>query len=222
MSLRRRTALLEFARAHDAVIVEDDYDGEFRLAGSPLDALQTLDRDGRVFYVGTFSKCLFPDVRLGFIVAPAWARHALIWAKRFADFHSPTHSQDTLASFIVEGHLANHVRKMRRVYDERRQLLFARLQEDFGELLEPLPFPAGLHLTALSRSSADEEWIVEQAARVGINIFPLRPYYAGRSVTPGIVFGYGAIDKEAIGEALGRLRRALNRRFSPRGAARVK
>ena len=211
MSLRRRAALLEFARANDAVVVEDDYDGEFRFGGEPVDALQTLDRSGCVFYVGTFSKCLFPDIRLGFIVAPAWARQALISAKHLTDFHSPAPTQDTLAAFIAEGHLASHVRRMRRVYDDRRQLLIAKLRQDFGALLEPLPFPAGLHLTALAKSLADEERIVAQAARQGVKLCPLGPFYSAGSTRHGIVFGYGAIDDDAMVEGLDRLRRALNR-----------
>jgi GntR family transcriptional regulator/MocR family aminotransferase len=211
MSLRRRAALLEFAHAHGAVVVEDDYDGEFRFGGGPVDALQTLDRTGCVFYIGTFSKCLFPDIRLGFVVAPAWARRALISAKYLTDFQSPAHAQDTLASFIAAGYLARHVRRMRRIYDERRQLLFNRLQQGFSNLLEPLPSPAGLHLTALAKSLADEERIVTQAAREGIWICPLRPFFAGRATQTGIVLGYGAIDQTAIARALERLQRALNR-----------
>src|SRR5262249_46569690 len=120
MSLRRRAELLEFAQKHRAIVIEDDYDGEFRFGGGPVDALQTLDRSGCVFYVGTFSKCLFPDIRLGFVVAPAWARRALIAAKVLSDFHSPAPSQDTLAAFIAEGHLASHVRRMRRGYEQSR------------------------------------------------------------------------------------------------------
>ena len=103
MSARRRAALLDFAAARDAVVVEDDYDGEFRFGGRPLDALQTLDRAERVFYVGTFSKSLFPSIRLGFVVAPPWAQAALIAAKRAADWHSPVIEQDTLAAFIARG-----------------------------------------------------------------------------------------------------------------------
>lgn len=208
MSHRRRAALLDFARTHDAVIVEDDYDGEFRFGGGPLEALQTLDRAESVFYVGTFSKCLFPEIRLGFIVVPPWAQRALITAKVFADFHSPAHAQDTLAAFISDGHLAAHVRKMRRIYDERRKLIFERLREDFSDVLEPLTFPAGLHLTAFTRSAVDEERLVEQAAQENIAFYALSRFGTGKSPRPGIVFGYGAIDTPRINEALRRLRRA--------------
>jgi GntR family transcriptional regulator / MocR family aminotransferase len=220
MSLRRRAALLEFAREHNAVVVEDDYDGEYRFGGGPLDALQTLDRTGCVFYVGTFSKCLFRELRLGFVVAPAWARQQLVTAKAYADFDCPTHSQDTLATFIAEGHLARHVRKMRRAYDERRQLLLRKLGEDFRGLLEPVRSESGLHLTAFAKSVADEERILEQANQQDIKLTSLRRFYAGRSSRPGIVMGYGAIDSETIDEALTKLRRGLGRavrRHTPSG-----
>ncbi len=138
MSLRRRMELLAFARAHDAVIIEDDYDGEFRFAGRPLDALQTLDRHDSVVYVGTFSKSLFPALRLGYAVVPQWARAALVSAKQLCDWHGAVLAQDTLASFIAEGHLARHVRKMRRIYGERRALLLRAIARECGERLAPI------------------------------------------------------------------------------------
>jgi GntR family transcriptional regulator/MocR family aminotransferase len=122
LSLRRRTALLDFARAHMRRH-RSDYDGEFRFGGRPLDALQTLDRDARVLYVGTFSKSLFPSLRKGFIVAPPWARDTLATVKEYADSHCDTMTQAVLASFIAEGHLARHVRRMRAEYAARREAL---------------------------------------------------------------------------------------------------
>lgn len=115
MSKRRRAALLAFAARHDSVILEDDYDSDFRFSGRPLDALQTMDRHQRVFYVGTLSKSLFPGVRLGFIVAPVWAVDALVAAKHRADWHTDLVAQEALAGFIGEGHLIRHVRRMHRV-----------------------------------------------------------------------------------------------------------
>jgi GntR family transcriptional regulator/MocR family aminotransferase len=133
--------------AHGAVIVEDDYGGEFRYAGKPLDALQTLDRGEAVFYVGTFSKSLFPALRLGFVIAPPWARHALVAAKQLSDWHAPVVAQDILSAFISEGHLARHVRKMRRLYSERREILQNALQRFCGRHLRVVGIGAGLHLT---------------------------------------------------------------------------
>jgi GntR family transcriptional regulator/MocR family aminotransferase len=207
MSMRRRAALLELARARGAVVIEDDYDAEFRYGGRPLDALQTLDRAESVFYVGTFSKSLFPDLRLGFVVVPVWARQAFVAAKHCSDGQCPQLSQDTLAAFIAEGHLARHVRKMRQVYDERRQVLLDGLQREFGRWLDPIPSAAGLHLSALTRPSVDADDLVERATKNGIGLYPLRLFEMTHTGRPGLVFGYGTIEKRAISEALWRLRR---------------
>jgi GntR family transcriptional regulator/MocR family aminotransferase len=129
MSFERRAALLKFARRYRASIIEDDYDGEYRFGQRPLDALQTLDGDERVFYVGTFTKVLFPTVRVGYIIAPSWARAALIAAKQLTDRHTTVLIQDALTAFLTEGHLVRHVRKMTRVYAARRVLLLARAAE---------------------------------------------------------------------------------------------
>ncbi len=155
LSMRRRAALLEFAQTRGAVIIEDDYDGEFRFGGRPLDALQTLDRAESVFYVGTFSKSVFPMIRLGFIVSPPWARSTLLTAKQFTDWHCAVLAQETLAAFISDGLLARHARTMRPIYNGRRELLLQTLEKDFGRWLTPLPSSAGLHVTALAKGSFD-------------------------------------------------------------------
>jgi GntR family transcriptional regulator/MocR family aminotransferase len=210
MSARRRKALLDFARRRGAVVIEDDYDGEFRFSGRPLDALQTLDRDDAVFYVGTFSKSMFPALRLGYVIAPPWARAALIAAKHAVDGHCPTVAQETLAAFIAEGHLARHVRRMRRVYAARRERLVAALAGQFAPWFELLPSIAGLHVAALASASVDVPALVQRARLRGVGVYPLREYYATRrSARDGLVFGYGAIDETAIAEGLTRLRRIL-------------
>jgi len=208
MSLQRRAALLDFARAHRAVVIEDDYDGEFRFAGRPLDALQTLDRTESVFYVGTFSKSLFPELRLGFVVAPPWARAALVTAKQLSDWHGAVLAQDTLAAFILDGHLARHIRKMRKVYGERRQLLLNHLSRDFDRYLEPIASAAGLHLAAFSTFSVTADTLAQRARRRGIGVYSLRPFYAGKVSRQGLLLGYGAIDERGIREAMARLRGA--------------
>jgi GntR family transcriptional regulator / MocR family aminotransferase len=207
MSMRRRAALLEFAQARNAVVIEDDYDGEFRFGGRPLDALQTLDRNEQVFYVGTFSKSLFPGIRLGFVVAPPWAQRTLGAVKRCTDWHCAVTEQDTLAAFISEGHMARHVRKMRDIYAARLRVLLACLQKDFKRWLEPIPFIAGLHVAAYAKPSVDPQAIVERARTVDVGVYPLRPYCFGGSGKPGLVFGYGAIEEREIVEGLARLRR---------------
>ncbi|HEV7492002.1 MAG TPA: PLP-dependent aminotransferase family protein, partial [Rhodanobacteraceae bacterium] len=206
MSARRRGELLDFAQARGAVVVEDDYDGEFRFGGRPLDALQTLDRNESVFYVGTFSKSLFPAIRLGYIVSPPWARQALVAARQCSDWHSAVIEQDTLAAFIREGDLARHVRRMRGVYATRRDALLSCLQRDFGRWLQPIPNIAGLHLAAFTAGGINVPGIVDIARREGIGVASLRRFYFGGRVRDGLAFGYGAIDERSIDEACTRLR----------------
>lgn len=209
LSMRRRTALLDFARAHGAVIIEDDYDGEFRFGGRPLDALQTLDRDGLVFYVGTFSKSLFPALRKGFVVAPSWARDALITVKHCADSHCDTITQCVLAVFIRDGHLARHVRRMRSIYATRREALLDGLQRELGAWLEPIPSEAGLHLAARIRAPELASAIIAKARRHTPGAQSIAEYALAPPERPAIGFGYGVIDASEILPALLRLRHAL-------------
>jgi len=209
MSAARRAALLAWARAHDAVVIEDDYDGEFLFEPHPQDALQTLDRDARVFYVGTFSKSLFPGLRKGFVVAPAWAREALIDLKRCADSHSDLITQAVLADFIAEGHLARHIRRMRPIYAQRRQALERALQGQLAEWMLPLPGAAGLHLsTRYTRPALAPQ--IEAAARQHLpGALPLAAHALGRLAQPGLCIGYGSVDVDQIVRALRALARAL-------------
>lgn len=198
MSMRRRQALLRFAETHQAVVIEDDYDGEFRYGGRPLDALQTLDRHGSVFYVGTFSKNLFPALRLGFVVPPPWARAALVTAKQIADWFGPVLVQDTLTAFITEGHLARHVRRMRKVYSERRAALLQALAEHGSDWLVPIPGEAGLHLAARLPGTIRADAVVARAASRGIQLQSLQRYAVGKTTVNGLVFGLGMIDTSRI------------------------
>jgi GntR family transcriptional regulator / MocR family aminotransferase len=207
MSMRRRSELLEFARRNDAVVIEDDYDGEFRFGMTPRDALQTLDRSGSVFYVGTFSKSLFPGIRLGFVVAPRWARRTLIAARQVSDWHQPVLEQDTLALFISEGHMARHVRRMRKLYAERRDLMLSGLQAHFSAWLAPIPASGGMHLTAVARESLDYDAIARGACQRNMALRSLRTMSMNADGQTGLVFGYGATSPEAITEGLLQLRR---------------
>jgi GntR family transcriptional regulator / MocR family aminotransferase len=209
MSLRRRKELLDFAAKRGAVIVEDDYDGEFRFEGSPLPALRTSDAANSVFYVGTFSKCMLPALRLGFIVAPAWAMRTLVSAKNCLDWHSPTPIQHAVASFISEGHLTRHVRTMGRVYGARRKLLLRLLQESLSDWLTPLPSFYGMHLTALARRSVDLDAVTQALVAQGVGIHTLDRYHIDRASHRGLVLGYGAAESRDIVNGVGLLRRAL-------------
>ena len=211
MSMSRRKALVEFARRRGAVIVEDDYDGEFRYDGSPLEALRTVDAADVVFYVGTFSKCMLPALRLGFIVAPEWAMRTLIAAKNCLDWHCSTPVQLGVAGFIAEGHLAQHVRRMRDIYQQRRRLLLNALKEDLGDWLEPIPSFYGMHIAAAARTSLDLDRVTESLLRSNVKMHTFSRYYLGPETGAGLVFGYGAVDLPGLKQGLSVLRKALLR-----------
>jgi GntR family transcriptional regulator/MocR family aminotransferase len=209
MSARRRVALIEFARRHGAVIVEDDYDGEFRYDGSPLEALRTSANADVVFYVGTFSKCMLPSLRLGFVVAPDWAMCTMVAAKNSLDWHCSTPLQAGVCEFIAGGHLARHVRKMRAIYGKRRQLLLTSLRRDFGKWLEPVPSFYGMHVAATVRGTWDPELVAEALLRRHVKIHTLGRFYLGPPAMDGLAFGYGAMDLPDIRRGLSALRQAL-------------
>jgi GntR family transcriptional regulator / MocR family aminotransferase len=211
MSPARRGALLAYAREHDAVIVEDDYDGEFRYDGSPLEALKAADKSDVVFYVGTFSKCLLPSLRLGFIVAPEWAMRTLIVAKNALDWHCATPLQITIAAFIADGHLGRHVRRMRDLYRRRRELLGKAFDGPLAKWFEPIPSFYGMHTTAIARSGVDVESAAAQVLGDGVKIHTLDRYYLGASTRTGLVFGYGAAAPAQLALGIKRLCRALSK-----------
>jgi GntR family transcriptional regulator/MocR family aminotransferase len=212
LSLRRRMALLEYARRNDTIIVEDDYDGEFVFGARPLDALQMLDRDARVFYVGTFSKSLFPSLRKGFIVAPPWARDALIAVKHSTDAHSDALMQNVLASFILDGHMARHVRRMRSLYAARRTALLHGIERHLSGWLDPIPSEVGLHLAARVRDRRMTPRIFAQAAEHLPGAHSIAEYATAAPMQPALALGYGVIDAAEIPRALMRLRTALESR----------
>jgi GntR family transcriptional regulator/MocR family aminotransferase len=216
MSIARRVALLKFAQQYGAVIIEDDYDSEC-YKGRPLDALQNLDHNDSVFYLGTFSKSLFPSLRLGFVLTPPWARDAIIAAKRFNDWHSPILEQETLAAFIAEGHLARHIRKMRKIYEERRTVLTTAIKRHCGDLLEPIPAVCGLHLTALVKGNIQATAITAQADKIGMGLYTLDRYPIAGNGQNGFAFGLGMIRAEQVDEAINGLAGLMRRTF-PNGA----
>lgn len=209
MSAARRQALLDFARRRGALLIEDDYDAEFRFEGRALDALKTLDHDDIVFYIGTFSKSLFPALRIGYVIAPlAWAA-ALADARENLDGHGPLLDQLTLAAFIQEGHLTRHVRRMQREYAARRQAVLQGLQP-LADWLRPLPSHAGLHLSAAAAPGLDLAALTARARTQGLGLYPLQRYAHGPGVPAGLGFGYGAIDVPRIDEAMHLLSRLLD------------
>lgn len=163
MSLERRVALLEWAQRRRAVIVEDDYDCEFRFEGRPLEPLKSLDRAGLVAYVGTFSKTLFPELRIGYAVPPRSLNLALRKAKQIVDWHACTLTQTALARFIADGAFARHLRRIHRRYDARRRLLAAHLHGALSHWLRPVIPAAGIHLTARFATGIDERAALDAA-----------------------------------------------------------
>ncbi len=197
MSPQRRRALLAFAGQTGAIVIEDDYDGEFRYDGRPLEALQTLDVSGQVVYVGTFSKSLFPDLRIGFVVTPDWGRGPLMAAKQVSGNTSLV-AQQTLAAFMTEGHLGRHVRRMRNIYARRRQALLETIGGAPIGWLEPFPSAAGLHLALRLPTDVDPDRLVRAAAELGAGVYSLSSFAVDPTPQNGVVLGYGAIGEDAV------------------------
>jgi GntR family transcriptional regulator / MocR family aminotransferase len=210
MSLARRRELLAWAAEHDAAVIEDDYDSEFRFAGRSPETLYSLDGHGRVLYVSTFSKTMLPAIRLGYLVAPPSVTPALRLAKYVADWTSPLISQAALARFIDEGLFARHIRKMRGEYSSRHELIMTILaqQEDW---VRPIKTAAGIHLTALlpaGRQLSDQD-VRRLTDDTGVTVNSLWQFYDGKPAQSGLVIGYGAIAVPHIAEGLKRLRYVL-------------
>lgn len=209
MTAARRLRLLDWARASGAWILEDDYDSEYRYESPPIASLQGLDRDGRVVYVGTFSKVLYPSLRLGYLVVPADLIDRFAAVRDATDIFPPTFAQAVLADFLREGHFARHVRRMRSLYRERRDALVEALAEELGDELEVLGAEAGLHLTTtLPRGVRDRE-VATRAAAEGLWTMPLSSCAIGRASRQGLVLGYGGTDLPGIRDGVRRLRTLL-------------
>ena len=209
----RRRELVAFARDHNAVIVEDDYDGEYRFEGSFVEALRTGDAADVVFYVGTFSKCMLPSFRLGFLVAPAWSMPTLVAAKNCLDWHCSTGVQMGVAAFVADGELAAHVRRMREVYRRRPPGPAQRLAGRGSRPgWSPSPSYYGMHVAAFSRTDPDPTRPVADAlAGMNVKIHTLERYFRAPHARTGFVFGYAAVDAAQLRHGLGQLRDELAR-----------
>jgi GntR family transcriptional regulator/MocR family aminotransferase len=213
MSLQRRTALLAWAERRGGVIIEDDYDSEFRFSGRPLDPLQTLDRTGRVVYVGSFSKVLLPALRVGFLIAPASLQPALLAARQLCGWHGDVATQAALARFIDQGLLARHIRKVSREYAGRHARITEAIEHRFNRWLRVIPSAAGLHLSAEVADGAygarvDIAQVVRRAADRGIAIGSLSYFHidaAAAHAKAGLLLGYGNIPTARLDDGLKRL-----------------
>lgn len=205
MSAARRMQLLNWAAAHSAYVVEDDYDSEFRYGGRPLSALQGLDQQHRVIYLGTFSKVMFPGLRLGYLALPPRLAKAFALALRKTGQDPPLIWQAAMADFIREGYFASHLRKMRKRYGEKQRLLVQLLQQHLSRWLEVTPTAAGMQLAGYYRQEVNEEALLAEARRQNIVLAPLSRYYLGPCPQPGLYLGYAGVAPAAMADNVRRL-----------------
>lgn len=209
MTASRRLQLLDWAQSTGAWIIEDDYDSEYRFESMPIASLQGLDQDSRVIYIGTFSKVMFPSLRLGYVVIPPDLVDRFA-AVRFAmDIFPPYLAQEVLADFMHEGHFARHIRKMRRLYGERRTALVESLRREFGNLLEVHGAEAGMHLVVTLPKGLSDLELAANAARDELWLWPLSMTYATKPPGQGFILGFGSTPAAAMPRAVRRLRALL-------------
>jgi len=202
-----RAAVLAWAQRTKALILEDDYDAEYRYDRAPVGAIQGLDPD-RVAYAGTASKTLAPGFRLGWIILPSELVEPFAEAKLLADRGSPILDQLTFADFLSRGEFDRHLRRMRPVYRARRDALLAALAQHLPEL-EPAGIAAGLHLVSWLPRDLDEETAIAAAAREGVAVGGVSPYRLSRAEPGGLIFGYSNLNERQIADGVRRLARAL-------------
>jgi GntR family transcriptional regulator/MocR family aminotransferase len=204
LTMERRLALLEWARRAGVVVVEDDYDGDLRLEGQPLEALRGLDERDEVIYLGTFAKALYPAMRLGYGVLPRWLVEPVARARAASDRHPTWRDALAVARFIEAGELERHLARVRRVYRARRDALTETLRAELGDIVSIGPAEAGIHLLAGLPAGTDDVALAEGARRAGIAVSPLSPHYATAS-QPGLLLGFGAMPEDRLADGVRRL-----------------
>jgi GntR family transcriptional regulator / MocR family aminotransferase len=209
MSLRHRLALLEWAAREGAWVLENDYDSEYRYAGRPIAALQGLDTEGRVIYAGTFSKVLFPSLRLGYLVVPLDLVDAFVAARAFVDRGSSLMEQALLADFLIDGHFSSHVRRMRALYAGRQEALVEAARRELAGLLEVRPNDSGMHLVGWLPEGVDGDAASRRAAQYGVVVPSIASYSLLPSSPQGLVLGYAAVNEGQIAEGVRRLGHTL-------------
>jgi GntR family transcriptional regulator/MocR family aminotransferase len=209
MPLSRRLALLAWAAQNNVVILEDDYNSEYRYEGRPLPALQGIDQTECVFYTGTFSKVLFPGLRLGYVVVPEKFVPVITAAKVLANRQCPMLEQHVLTDFINDGHLERHIRKMRIIYERRRTVLLNALKLFFGDRVTVVGQNAGMHVLARFRLSMSDEEIIQRAAAFGVGLISSKLTYIDGSIPGEFILGYADMPEDTIREGVIRLSRAL-------------
>ena len=209
MSLKRRNALLSFARTHDAFIFEDDYDAEFRFTGPPLPSLQGIDNSSRVIYAGTMSKILFPSLRLGYIIAPEPLVDSLLKIRSTMDQHSSAIDQATLALFISEGFFLSHIKRIRKIYSERRDVFIKQFDHLLGDRFSLQMPEAGLNCVAWLKREEHFEMVRRVTRDIAVKPSPLSAFCVQAKLKPAFLFGFAAWTPAQIRESLVKLAFAL-------------
>jgi GntR family transcriptional regulator/MocR family aminotransferase len=209
MSATRRMLLLHWAARSGAWIIEDDYDSEYRFGSRPIASLQGLDTNARVIYIGTFSKVMFPALRLGYIVVPKDLIPAFSAARDAADIFSATLYQAVLTDFIREGHFARHIRRMRMLYMERRRALVKAIQFHMGDMLEVIGAEAGMHLVTLLPVGTNDVLVSRKAAHMGVSATPLSTCYSKAPTRGGLILGYGGANEHQIHDGIRKLKLSI-------------
>jgi len=210
MSATRRLRLLDWARRTGAWIIEDDYNSEYRYQSQPITALQGLDRDARVVYVGTLSKVLFPALRIGYLALPPDLVARFLATRVAMDICPPTALQAAFADFIAAGHFARHLRRTRELYAEKRLAMGSAIREAFGDRLRIQGDRAGMHLTVIYEGFADDRELAQRAADRGLWTLPLSYCHLGPPQHRGLVLGYGGVPLAEIPAAVARLREVFD------------
>jgi GntR family transcriptional regulator/MocR family aminotransferase len=212
LPLARRLELIDWAARSGAFVVEDDYDSEYRYAGRPLQALAGLDAEGRVLYVATFSKLLFPALRLGYLVVPESLVAPIVAAKALADTGSSALEQLALADFIREGHFERYLSRSRRLNAARREALLGAIRDQFGDRAEVPGAAAGLHVLVWlgSRTGGPIASVAHKAEAAGVGLYSVAPYYLRPPQRTGVLLGYAPLSERQIREGIARLAEALD------------
>ena len=209
MSLQRRLTLLKYAHENASWVIEDDYDSEFRYRGRPLPALAALDKVGRVLYVGTFSKSLFPSVRIGYVVVPEILVDTFAKTRNIFGQTSSAITEEALSNFMDDGGFAEHIRKMRRLYRERRDILLDALKNHCSNILEPQQTDAGMHIIADIKNGMSDRLAHLELLNAGIDSLPLSIYYEGSVQRQALVLGFSGVQKKVIPKLVTRMGRVL-------------
>ena len=205
LSIARRLELLKWAGRRNGVLVEDDYDGEWRYEGQSLESLQGLDREGRVVYIGTFSRTVFSALRIGYLIAPRTLVAAFTAAKWLCDRHTATLEQETLAEFISSGFYERYLRSVRRRNSARREALLGAIRTYLRDRVEVTGDGAGAHVVLWPRRRIAEHEVIAAAASRGVGVYGVSPYFLRRPARPGIMLGYSRLKEAAICEGIRRL-----------------